>query len=297
MPTFSRVLFAVLLMSPALAWSIDLQPNDIVAPPPDKNFFTISYFGTENSTLYKNGSVVSVGKYDSPKIDLNSSIVRVARSYEIAGIPAISYVQLGYGSIEPGGTLTNSPSGSGVGDLTLATAVWPYANRETRTYLAVGGYLTAPTGSYSTQQPFNIGENRFKFALQMGFQKPLIGNLDGMIAVDTMWFGANTQCGAACQSLSNSTLSQKPLTTLQFGPVYKVNDTFTLGASYFYVTGGGTSIEGTDQNNVTNTQRFLLSAQAYTAIGRFTLQYGRDVEVANGFYQNRLLAIRYLTSF
>ncbi len=81
-----------------------------------------------------------------------------------------------------------------------------------------------------------------------------------MIADDTMWFGANNQCGAACQSLSNATLTQKPLTTLQLGPIYKINDTFTVGASYFYVAGGGTSINSIDQNNVTNTQRFLLTA-------------------------------------
>jgi len=46
-----------------------------------------------------------------------------------------------------------------------------------------------------------------------------------------------------------------------------------------------------------NTQRFLLSALAYTDIGRFSIQYGRDIDVQNGFMQNRLLAIRYLKAF
>ncbi len=108
-----------------------------------------------------------------------------------------------------------------------------------------------------------------------------------MIAVDTMWYGANNQCGALCLSSSNASLSQKPLTTVQLGPVYKINDIFTVGASYFYITGGGTSINSTNQNNVVNTQRFLLSAQAHTAIGRFTLQYGRDIDVANGFFSEQ----------
>ena len=51
------------------------------------------------------------------------------------------------------------------------------------------------------------------------------------------------------------------------------------------------------QNNVMNTQRFLLSALAYTDIGRFSIQYGRDIDMQNGFMQNRLLAIRYLKAF
>jgi len=33
-------LFFALFM-PLMAWAIDLQPNDIVAPPPDKNIITV----------------------------------------------------------------------------------------------------------------------------------------------------------------------------------------------------------------------------------------------------------------
>jgi hypothetical protein len=231
---------------------------------------------------------VNAGRYASPNIDTNGAFARIARTYSLAGLPAVSYAQLGYGSIQPSGTLGDYPAGTGVGDLVLATAIWPYSNRETRTYFAVAGYLTAPTGSYSSHQPFNFGDNRYKFDLQLAFQKPIMGNLDGMIAVDTRWYGANNQCGAACQSFTNTTLSQKPLTTFQLGPIYKINDTFTVGASYFYVTGGGTTVSGRYRDDVANTQRFLLSAQAHTSIGRFTLQYGRDVEVENGFFQNNL---------
>ena len=297
MPRFIRIFFVALILSPTLAWSIDLQPNDVVAPPADKNYFSISYVNSESGNFYDKGSVATTGRYASPSIDANGAFARVARSYTLGDLPAISYLRLGYGSIQPSGTLGDHPSGTGVGDLVLATAIWPYANRETRTYFAVAGYLTLPTGRYSNEQPFNYGDNRYKFDLQLAFQKPIVGNLNGMIAVDTRWFGTNNQCGAACQSFTNTTLSQKPLTTIQLGPVYKVNDIFTVGASYFYVTGGGTAIDGRDTDNVVNTQRFLLSAQAYTSVGRFTLQYGRDMEVANGFFQNRLLAVRYLAEF
>jgi hypothetical protein len=51
------------------------------------------------------------------------------------------------------------------------------------------------------------------------------------------------------------------------------------------------------QNNVVNTQRYLLSGQAHTPIGRFTLQYGRDMEIKNGFMQSRLLLLRYAVEF
>ena len=58
-----------------------------------------------------------------------------------------------------------------------------------------------------------------------------------------------------------------------------------------------TSINNNYQNNVANTQRFLISGQAHTSIGRISLQYGRDTEIKNGFVQTRLLAVRVMKEF
>ena len=118
-----------------------------------------------------------------------------------------------------------------------------------------------------------------------------------MLAIDTMWYGGNNQCATACGSASNVPLNQKPLTTAQLGAVYKISQTYTLGASYFNVTGGATSINNRYQDNVINTQRFMLTVQAYTDAGRFSVQYGQDLAIENGFIQTRLLAVRYTKSF
>jgi hypothetical protein len=283
----------IALFTPWMVWAIDLQPNDIVAPLPNKNYITVSYLNTENNTLYRNGSVVS----SSPVIETQSAIFRGTRTYDLGSLPAVSFIQLPYGSIQPGGSLASQSGDTGVGDLTIATAIWPYHNRVTRTYFGLAGYLISPTGSYSSQRAFNVGENRFRTDLQMGFQTPITSNVDGMIAVDTMWFGGNGQCAATCGLSTNGSLTQKPLTTTQLGPIYRINPIFTVAASYFYVTGGATSINNNYQNNVANTQRFLLSGQAHTPIGRISLQYGRDTEIKNGFAQSRLLAVRLMKEF
>ena len=289
------------LCTPFMAWAIDLQPNDIVAPPPDKNLITISYLNTENSTLYRNGSVGNVAPtrlYKNPVIDTQSAILRGARTYSLGDLPAVSYIQLPYGTVRPAGSLSTLSSDNGIGDLTIATAIWPYADKANRTYVGIAGYLISPTGSYSGQKVFNLSENRFRTDLQIGFQTPITERIDGMVAVDTMWFGGNSQCAAACTgNTTNASLLQKPLTTTQLGPIWQINQTFTVGASYFYVTGGATSINNYYQNNVVNTQRFLLSSQAHTAIGRISLQYGRDMEIKNGFIQTRVLALRLMKDF
>jgi hypothetical protein len=293
----NKFLLCTLLLHPLLGHGIDLLPNDIVAPVPDKRYVQITYYDTENTTYYKNGSVVATSPFGSPIVHTQSVIPRLIGTYTLANLPAASYIQLPYGNIQPAGSLENYPTTTGIGDISLATAIWPYVNRETRTYFGVAGFMTIPTGNYANTQTFNLGENRFKTALQIGLQKAIVGNLDGMIAVDTIWYGGNSQCAAACGSATNVPLTQKPLTTLQLSPIYKINQNFTVGASYFYVTGGATEINNVHQNNVINTQRFLLSGLAYTDFGRFSLQYGRDMTIENGFIQTRVLAIRYMRQF
>jgi Putative MetA-pathway of phenol degradation len=294
---FQRFITFAFLVLPTAAFAIDLQPNDIVAPPPGKSHLMMSYINTESGTYYKNGAAVSTKPFSSPNIGTQSAIARVSTSYIVQDLPAVSYLQIPYNSIKPEGSLASYSAGTGIGDLTFATAIWPYADREKRKYFGLAGYFTAPTGSYNSQQVFNASENRYRSDIQMGYQQPIIENLDGMIAVDTMWFGGNSQCAAACFSATNTSMTQKPLTTTQLGPIYKMNQTYTLGASYFYVAGGATTIGNTYQNNVANTQRFLLSALAYYPFGRISLQYGRDTEIKNGFVETRRLILRYTTEF
>ena len=295
-----RIRFTSLFLTlfvPFMVQAIDLQPNDIVAPPPGKNLITISYLNTESGTLYNNGSVFSKGLYANPIIESQSAILRGTRTYALGSLPAVSFIQLPYGTIQAAGSLAGLPSSTGVGDLTIATAIWPYHDKINRTYIGAAAYLTSPTGSYSSQSVLNTSENRFRTALQLGFQTPITKSVDGMIAVDTVWYGGNGQCAAACGLSTNGSLTQKPLTTTQLGPIYRINQIFTVGASYFYVAGGAVSINNAYQNNVVNTQRFLLSSQAHTPIGRISLQYGRDIEVKNGFVQTRLLALRLMKDF
>lgn len=61
--------------------AIDLQPNDIAAPLPDKSRAMISYPNAENGTFYKNGAAVSTKPFGSPDIATQSAIARISTSY------------------------------------------------------------------------------------------------------------------------------------------------------------------------------------------------------------------------
>jgi len=147
---------ATLMFVARAAHAIDLNPFDIVMPPADKTFFSSAVINSEAKGSYRNGIKPS----NPATLSTNQIQLRLGRSYKVGGHTGLSFVQLPIGMTQPGGAASNHPTDYGVGDLTLATALWLYSNRETRTYLGTAGYLTLPTGSYSNQQLFNFGGKR-----------------------------------------------------------------------------------------------------------------------------------------
>ncbi|MEY3892296.1 MAG: Conserved hypothetical secreted protein [Pseudomonadota bacterium] len=290
---FCLLVYGALSVLSSHALAIDLQPNDIVAPTPDRTAISISYVNTQNTTLYVNN--VPTGA--SPNLESNLGIVRLGHTYTIGSLPAVSYVQVGGGTLSPDGSLSAYPASQGMTDTTIATAIWPYANHTTRTYFGVAAYLSLPTGEYSSTKAFNLGNNRYSQALQLGYQRPITKSVDGAFAFDTVWYGANSQCAAACSSATNLLFTQKPLYSSQIGPIYRINQTYTVAATYVYATGGETAFNGIERNNTVVTQRYFVSGVAYTKIGRFMLQYGNDIATMNGFMDSRRLALRYTKSF
>lgn len=271
------------------AWAIDLLPNDIEAPPPDLTFATVFYQNNAYQSQYVNGQKTS----QNPTLDYQTGGVRLVRSYMLGNYPAASYIQASAGHVQPGGSIGSMSSASGLTDTTLATAIWPYVNRESRTYFGVAGYVILPTGTYSNQRTVNnMGENRYRADLQVGFQKQLTENLSGMMAFDTMWYGANNQFGPA-----NNQLTQKPLYTAQTGPIYRFNKIFTLGANYLYVFGGEASINGQAQNLIVQTQRYYLTLLTHLPVVRIAIQYGSDLANRNGYWETRRLQVRFSHAF
>jgi hypothetical protein len=282
------LLLSGLLSAPFVSHALDLNPFDVVAPQPDKSFFAAALISTEAKGTYSNG----IKSAATPTLSANQIQLRLGRSYKVGGLTGLSFVQLPVGMLNPGGAASSHPTDYGIGDMTLATALWPYSNRQTRTYLGIAGYLVLPTGSYSNQQLFNLGGKRVSGDIQLAYQTALTKRLDGMIGFDTMWFGPNNHLGA-----SNAQLTQKPLYTAQIGPIYHINQTFSVAATYLYMWGAETSINGLGNNNALQNHRYLLSAVATTSKGRFMLQYGTNLDTQFGFEETRRIILRYAVAF
>jgi hypothetical protein len=281
------------MMQSGLALAIDLQPGDLVAPPPDLNLIQVSYQASRRGDLYVNDRKIS----DQTELANNQFQLRYSHTFETASLPSVFYIQTPIGYSHPEKALTAIPfnyrAESGVGDTSMLYAFWPYANRETKTYWGLGGYLTVPTGYYDASNgAINMGANRFSTALQTGVQMPVTAGLDWMAALDAVVFGDNYRFGPLKKKLE-----QEVLYTFQTGLNYQINAQYNIAGAYFYTVGGETSQNGVAMGDETEIQRYQLTLAAKFSFGRLVLQYGSDLKTKNGFYEDSRLILRYVTTF
>jgi hypothetical protein len=280
----SLLTFAVVASFSMSSWAIDLQPGDATAPPPGLRSVQLSYLNAER-----------VGASNA-RIDQTQVQFRYIQSFELNNQPALLYLHTGTGKTEPVGSLARiAPADNGMIDTTLVLAYWPYVDRASKTYVAVAGYLISPTGSYSSNRIFNMGENRYRWAGQIAYQTRIAPDLDWMAAFDTLWFGKNDES----RSLSNAlgTLEQKALYSAQTGLLYKLNSTYSIAGAYFYTEGGETVFSGSAQNNSVKSHRYQLSGIGNYSFGRLTLQYGQDIDNNATFEDKHRVFLRYTKFF
>lgn len=268
--------------------AIDLQPGEVRAPKPGINFVQFSYQSSQRGDRYSHGDKQSA----DTSIQNTQLQIRLGHTFEIGKYPAVFYMQVPTGYVHPQESLSHLEGDAGVGDTSFAQALWPYANHETQTYVGIGAYLTVPTGSYNSARTFNFGENRYRWALQIGYQTCLTAGLHWMTAADVTWFDDNKEVGQA-----HHTLEQQALYAGQMALRYDFNSRYALGATYFYITGGETSLNGVNRDDTTQLQRYQLSGMVNYPFGRFTLQYGSDIDTENGYFEERRWILRYTRFF
>jgi hypothetical protein len=267
------------------AWAIDLQPGDATAPPPGLRSIQLSYLNAER-----------VGASNA-RIDQTQVQFRYTQAFEVNKQPALFYLHTGTGRNDPSGALGFTPSDNGMIDTTLVFAYWPHVDRVSKTYVGVAGYLITPTGSYSSDRAINMGENRYRWAGQIAYQTRIAPNLDWMSAFDTLWFGKNDASRSLVPSEGLGVLQQKALYSAQTGLLYHLNQRYSLAASYFYSEGGETVFKGVAKNNSIKSHRYQLSAIRNSSIGRFSLQYGQDIDNNASLEDKQRIFLRYTKFF
>jgi hypothetical protein len=270
------------------SFAIDLQPGEIKAPIGSFYAAQISYLYVDKGDKYTHGVKTS----DSSNINQNAMLLRLGHAFEINQTPAYIYAQSSFNHMEnkdlPGSPNANS---NGIGDTTIAFALWPYANREKDEYFGVAGYVLLPTGDYDRNRAINSGLNIYQGAIQAGYQTRLSNNINWMTALDTVLSGDNNQY------LGNYKLEKDPLYNFQTGLQYVFNSTYSMSLGYFYTVGAESTLDGVDRGDITKIHRYQLTGQANYSFGRLTLQYGSEFANENGYIEDHRLVARYTLKF
>jgi hypothetical protein len=277
---------AIFLMTSGFSMSasaIDLQPGDATAPPPGLRSVQLSYLNAER-----------VGASNA-KLDQTQVQFRYTQAFELNQQPALFFLHTGTGKTEQAGALAPYQADNGMIDTTLVFAYWPYVDRASKTFVGLAAYLITPTGSYSSDRSFNMGENRYRWAGQIAYQTRIAPDLDWMSAFDTLWFGKNDESRSLANQLG--ALEQKALYSAQTGLLYRLNSQYAIAASYFYTEGGETVFKGAAQNNSIKSHRYQLSGIGDYSFGRLTLQYGQDIDNNAALEDKRRVFLRYTKFF
>jgi len=267
---------------PWSAQAIDLAPLDGVAPPPGARGASIALGYREFNEVYLAG----VRQPQDFSIRVRSAALRYGQSVSFGQLPGYIYADL---------PLLEVNDEQGVGDIALAAAIWPYANRTTGTYVGIAGYLVLPTGSYDVQktQPVNLnpGGNRTVGALQTGVNQRLFERFNLQTAIDVAVFEDNDQYLGMAGRVG--TLEQRALVSWQGSLSYRFSPATAIGLSYFNNAGGEVRSHGGAWSGEVQNERIGLWAR--TAISpRMTaaINYKRAINIENGIKESDNIQLR-----
>ena len=287
----AAVLVAVLLttMVPRAAQAIDVDIGDFVPAPKGTTVGLLYYQHAERNRLYAQGQQA----VSAPRLDSDVGIARLVHYTSIGGLAFAPQVLVPFGRLNAGRDTAALGQTSGVGDIILAAPFWPINDAGSRTYLGIAPYLYLPTASYDHNRALNLGENRWKFNLQVGFVKGLTDKWYVDLTGDVMFHGKNDD-----YSDRRTTLRQKPLYQGQAYLRYQ----FTPGANVFVgmsrTWGGETRINGVNSNDESRQHKVSLGSSWFIRPTTQVLAaFGRDISVENGFKENARINVRLLQVF
>lgn len=289
---YSSALLLATVAGPVLAAQNDQQPTDFVSLPN----------GTSNAAIYaawqsfdgpwKNGAQLRQGEGSSNLVALRLNkhfSVGEDGKYTIAPLMVLSASEThANASLVPiGGSKT-----SGLGDLRLGTAFWFHSDHVNREYVMATVIVSLPTGSYTPSQAINIGENRMKTVVSLGWMQPLSSRWVLDLVPEVAFFGDNKEY------LGNSRLSQDTAYAMSGTLRYKATQAVHWYGTAQINRGGATQRNGIALTGAPDNTRLALGALMFSSDkSQIQLRYARDVHIDNGLRNTGEIMLRWSTIF
>jgi hypothetical protein len=279
---------AALLLSSTPVHAIDVDAGDYTALPAGTTLGLAYFQHATRDKLYAQGNRRPI----NARLDSDVGIARGVWFMDIGGYTVDPQFLLPVGRLKAKNDLAALGSESGVGDLMLAATVW-FTKPGAKEHFGITPFLFVPIGSYDKNQALNLGENRWKYALQAGWIKPLTSAVTADLIADVTLFGDNKDGNAAGQTLKQDALFQ-----FQGWLRYNFSAQADLRVGLSHVTGGKTKLGGVSQNDKQATTKFAIGSGYFVGPKTQLLAtYGRDLQVDNGFKENNRLNLRLLQIF
>lgn len=277
------------------ARAVEIDPGDYTALPSGTNAVVLYGQYAERDALYASGKKVPI----DPELNSTVGILRMLHVAEINDRWTVDpQFLLPFGELRASGDIGALGKASGIGDLILATAFKYKIDAQTGEVFGFTPYLFVPTGEYHSDKALNLGENRWKAAMQVGYTRPLSQKWRVDFVGDVQFHGNNNECRAACGAASDVTRKQNALYHFQTHLRYEVSPALSLALSYGHLEGGRTEIDGASQDDRQKTDYFRLSAGYFiTQTTQVLATYGRDIHQENGFREKDRINLRLFKAF
>lgn len=249
------VLSAIAFGSPAVAQ--DLEPRLYSNSPVGMNFVLAGY-------AYSQGGVAfdpSVPLTDAD-IATHTAVFAYARTLDIAGLSGkfdivLPYAKLSGSALYSGELREREVAGLADPRLRLsvnlygapALSVQEFASYRQDLIVGLSLQVSAPAGQYDSDKLVNIGTNRWVFRPELGISKA-IGALTLELATAAYYYTDNDDF------FGGSTLAQDPIYSAQTHLTYNLGSGNWLALDAVYYTGGRSTIDGVQGNDLQKNTRF-----------------------------------------
>lgn len=268
------------------ARALDLDAGDYVPAPAGTTLGLLYLQGAERDHLYQQGERIP----DSPGLDSEIGILRLVHYTDLAGYRVAPQVLVPFGRLDGRNGLEDT---EGLADPILAMPLWLVNDPDNRRHFGITPYLFLPLGKYDSDDPLNLGENRWKFNLQAGYVTGLTEKLSLDLSADAMFYGRNRHYGSG-----RWTHRQKPSYQYQGFLRYQLSPTLDLRAGLSWLDGGENQVDRQWLDDRQENGKWSLGfSWFFLPQTQVAATYGRDFEVENGFREDDRVNIRLLQVF
>lgn len=296
MPTLSRHLLGVLAcaLASSNALAVDVNAGDYTALPAGTN---VAAWYQQYSRAERFNADGAPDSQRDTGLKSNISILRLIHFMDIGGIIVDPQILLPFGHVYDARIAGQSlGSASGLADPIIGATFWlvnqPAAGVSGR-YFGITPLFYLPWGNYDKDDALNLGENRFKADVQLGWVEPLWGKVSMELYADVVAYGHNNDAGNGQQ-----TLKQDPTYQLQGNLRYDFNPSQRVALGYSTSTGGKQNLDGDYTGQKTQVQQ--VRAEFQQMLGQrlqLSAQLTRDIEVTGGFQEDIGVNLRALLLF